>query len=98
MCDCRHTIILRVVQLTDAMEVNAGAVVLQFVVDGDDDGVTPVGFNDGSEHLTVDRKSNAFNAIRGNCGVRDVEVVVHGTAGCGSEFVVVSSDISTAEW
>lgn len=86
-------IVLGVVELTNAVEVNAGTIVLQLVVDSDDDCITPVGLDDGSRHVIIDRKSNTLDAVWGDCDVGDVQVVVHSSTGLGGEFVVVSSDI-----
>lgn len=51
------------------MKVDGGAVVLQFVLEVNDNSVTPVGFNEGTGHLTVDHKANALDAVWCNSSV-----------------------------
>jgi hypothetical protein len=60
LSDRRYTIIFRVVKLADAVDVDACAVVLQFVVDVYNYRITPIGFNDGTWQLSVDGKSDAL--------------------------------------
>lgn len=95
LCDSRHAVVLGVVQLTNAVEMYASAVVLQLVVDSDDDVVTPVSFNDGPWKLAVNSQRIALDTIRGDCSVGNVEVVVHGSASLWGEVVVIGSDIRT---
>lgn len=83
MSDRRYTIIFRVVKLADAVDVDACAVVLQFVVDVYNYRITPIGFNDGTWQLSVDGKSDALYAIRGDGNIGDVEIVVNSPADFG---------------
>jgi hypothetical protein len=83
LSDRRYTIIFRVVKLADAVDVDACAVVLQFVVDVYNYRITPIGFNDGTWQLSVDGKSDALYAIRGDGNIGDVEIVVNSPADFG---------------
>lgn len=93
--DSGDAIIFRVVELTDSVKVNARAIISQFVVYSDDDGISPVGSNDGQ---TVDCVSDTVLTIRGNRGVGDVEIIVHCPASLGREFLIVCSDVGAAVW
>lgn len=83
MSDRRYTIIFRVVKLANAVDVDACAVVLQFVVDVYNYRITPIGFNDGTWQLSVDGKSDALYAIRADGNIGDVEIVVNSPADFG---------------
>lgn len=78
--------------------MNAGAVVLQLVVYGNNNCVTPIGFDQWPRQLPVNSQGDALNAIRGNCGIGDIEVVVNGPTSLRSELVVVGRDIRTTVW
>lgn len=52
--DARDTILVVSALLTDTVEMNGGAVVLELVDEGDLDIVTPVGLDDRSWNLSVD--------------------------------------------
>lgn len=61
----RNTILVVGAVLTDAVEVDGGAVVWHLVDDGDLNHITPVGLNDRPGNLSIDRK--------GKFGARTVE-------------------------
>jgi hypothetical protein len=73
--------------------VNTSAVVLQLVVDSYNYCVAPIGLNDRTWQLSVDCKSDTRDAIGGNRGVSDIEIVMNSPAGFGSELVVVCCDV-----
>lgn len=98
LSDCRYAIIFGIVELTNAVKVNASAVVLQLVVDGYNHRVAPIGLNDRTWQLPIDCKSDALDTIGSNCRIGNIEIIVNSPTGFRSELVVVGCDIRSAVW
>lgn len=69
------------VVLTHTVEMECGAVGCQAVGVVDDDGVTPVGLDHRTRHLTVDVRAQARDPIWRTSGLRDLEIVRDCVAG-----------------
>lgn len=76
MADGRYTIIPRSSGLQEAVPVNCSAFVLEFVLDGDLNPVTPVGLDERARELVVDHKHRSYNTVWLHCGVCDSPVVL----------------------
>lgn len=92
--DGNYAVVLVRVVLPDTVEVEAGAVVAgsQAVGNVHDNCVTPVGLNGRSGDTAVDRQGHAFDAVRRNCNLDEVEPVLARNAGIGHHRVVVVID------
>ena len=98
--DAGNTVHLVGAVLSEAVEMDRSSVScggVQFVVDVDNDPITPVRLNRGAGHLSVDEQRHALNSIRSDSGVRDVEVVLNLVASVGDNLIIVILDRVTAE-
>jgi hypothetical protein len=76
VADSRDAIIPRRSSLQEAVPVDSSAFVLEFVLDGDFDPVTPVGLDERAWELVVDHKHRSYNTVWLHCGVCDGPVVL----------------------
>lgn len=76
MADSRNTIIPRGSSLQEPVPVNRSSFILEFVLDGDFNPVTPVGLDERARELVVDHKHRSYNTVWLHCGVCDSPVVL----------------------
>ena len=86
LADCGYAVVPLGVSLEQTMPVNCSTFegVLDVVVYGDLDPITPVGFDDRARELPVDQNDIAKHTIGGDLVAGNVEVVVAGVAGVGN--------------
>ncbi len=71
--------------------MHAGAVVLKAILDGDDDGISPVGLDGWSRELAVDRIDRSGHAVRSKRQVLHLEIVSDNSASiwpCGLRIAI----------
>jgi hypothetical protein len=79
------------------MEMDTGSVLLELVVNGNNNGITPASSDSWTRHLPIDGETESVETIRRDGGVGDIESVCHDFAGYGRILIVVCVDIKATE-
>ena len=76
MADGGYTVIPWSSRLQETMPVDSSAFVLEFVLNGDFNPITPVGLDKRARELVVDHEHRSYNTVWLHCGVCHCPVVL----------------------